>query len=269
MSSDISHAEIEEPRAAGDDIKPPMQLDLFGPWPRRGHSRSEEWLDLPSGKLRLHLCRNPRARRYILRLLFPGAARVTVPRGGSFAAALEFARAQVMWLEKQVSHAARRPRPRDEWILGSEIYWRGKPVRLECSSNGDANTVCLADQRIQVRDSGADLRPEVQAYLRTLAVHELPGQVFRLAHRHGLGVRRVAVRNQRSRWGSCSRRGTVSLNWRLVQAPEFVRDYLILHELAHLKEMNHSNRFWREVERLCPSWREAERWLKDHSYLLR
>jgi len=74
----------------------------------------------------------------------------------------------------------------------------------------------------------------------------------------------VSVRNQRSRWGSCSRHGTISLNWRLVQTPTFVRDYIILHELAHLKEMNHSKRFWREVARLCPDFGRAERWLKEH-----
>jgi predicted metal-dependent hydrolase len=73
------------------------------------------------------------------------------------------------------------------------------------------------------------------------------------------------VRNQRSRWGSCSRRGTISLNWRLIQTPVSVRDYVILHELAHLKEMNHSKRFWREVARLCPDYKEAENWLKRHS----
>ena len=78
----------------------------------------------------------------------------------------------------------------------------------------------------------------------------------------------MTVRNQRSRWGSCSRRGTISLNWRLIQAPVFVRDYLILHELAHLKEMNHSRRFWREVARLCPDFAQAERWLKEHASLL-
>jgi predicted metal-dependent hydrolase len=75
-------------------------------------------------------------------------------------------------------------------------------------------------------------------------------------------VKRVTVRAQRTRWGSCSRRGTVSLNWRLVQTPDFVRDYIILHELAHLRHMNHSARFWREVERLCPEYRTAEHWLK-------
>jgi hypothetical protein len=77
------------------------------------------------------------------------------------------------------------------------------------------------------------------------------------------------VRNQKSRWGSCSRRGTISLNWRLIQAPPFVCDYIILHELSHLKEMNHSARFWHEVERVCPDYKMAERWLKQHSVLLK
>ena len=86
---------------------------------------------------------------------------------------------------------------------------------------------------------------------------------------HQLPVRRITVRNQRSRWGSCSRRGTISLNWRLIQAPPFVRDYLILHELSHVREMNHSPRFWREVERVCPDYETAERWLKQHSALLK
>jgi len=77
------------------------------------------------------------------------------------------------------------------------------------------------------------------------------------------------VRNQRSRWGSCSHRGSISLNWRLIQAPPFVRDYILLHELMHLREMNHSPRFWSEVESVCPYYQVAERWLKAHSRLLR
>ena len=102
-----------------------------------------------------------------------------------------------------------------------------------------------------------------------LAAKELPPRVLEHAVAHQLPVRRIAVRNQRSRWGSRSRHGTISLNWRLIQAPPFVRDYLILHELAHLREMNHSARFWREVERVCPSYETAERWLKQHSSMFR
>ena len=97
----------------------------------------------------------------------------------------------------------------------------------------------------------------------------MPPRVLELAALHQLRVQRVTVRNQRSRWGSCSRRGTISLNWRLVQAPEFVRDYIVLHELAHLREMNHSSRFWSEVARLCPNFEEAEKWLKENAGLLR
>ena len=78
----------------------------------------------------------------------------------------------------------------------------------------------------------------------------------------GVLGQQISVRNQRSRWGSCSAGGTISLNWRLVQTPDFVRDYIIYHELMHLKEMNHSNRFWTRVEEVCPHWRDAERWLK-------
>ena len=101
------------------------------------------------------------------------------------------------------------------------------------------------------------------------AEKELPARVQSLAAGQGLSVSRITVRNQRTRWGSCSRRGTLSLNWRLIQAPSFVSDYVILHELMHLRQMNHSARFWREVGGACPDYRNAERWLKDHSNLLR
>ena len=80
--------------------------------------------------------------------------------------------------------------------------------------------------------------------LREQASRELPARLLELAACHGLVVSRISVRNQRSRWGSCSRNAAISLNWRLIQAPPFVCDFIILHELAHLKEMNHSRRFW-------------------------
>jgi len=109
----------------------------------------------------------------------------------------------------------------------------------------------------------------VEAHLRRLAVATLPPRVFELAARHQLPVRRVSVRDQRSRWGSCSRKGTVSLNWRLVQMPDNVRDYVIWHELMHLREMNHSPRYWREVAAVCPEFQTARRWLREHRDALR
>ena len=90
----------------------------------------------------------------------------------------------------------------------------------------------------------------VEAHLLRLAKQELPPRCFEFAARHDLSVARVSVRNQRSRWGSCSPRRAIMLNWRLVQMPPDVRDYILWHELMHLRQPNHSIRFWREVERV-------------------
>ena len=218
--------------------------------------------------MRLRFVRNRRARRYILRLRPDGTARVTVPRGGALVEAKRFAERNVAWLEKQLLRQALRPlRPRT-WPAGTETLFRGERVRLEADANGAAGMVRFGNEAVPIADANGDLRPAVERHLRQLAARELPPRVLELAALHNLPARRVTVRNQRSRWGSCSRRGTISLNWRLVQTPGFVRDYIVLHELAHLKEMNHSRRFWDEVARLCPDFPEAERWLKQHSSLL-
>ncbi|MCX6922923.1 MAG: SprT family zinc-dependent metalloprotease [Verrucomicrobia bacterium] len=171
-------------------------------------------------------------------------------------------------LEQQLLRQAMRPQRSETWPAGTEIYFRGERVRLEAGAGERTGLVHFGGEFLPIGDTTADLRPAIERHLRTLAAKELPARVFELAALHQLPVRRVTVRNQRSRWGSCSRRGTISLNWRLVQTPLFVRDYLVLHELAHLREMNHSRRFWNEVARLCPEFREAERWLKLHSRLL-
>lgn len=135
--------------------------------------------------------------------------------------------------------------------------------------SGQTGMVRFGNETVPTTDPAADLRPVIERHLWQLAAKELPPKVFELAALHQLTVRRVTVRNQKSRWGSCSRRGTISLNWRLIQTPPFVQNYLCLHELAHLREMNHSFRFWRQVECFCPDYKTAERWLRQHSFLLR
>jgi predicted metal-dependent hydrolase len=104
----------------------------------------------------------------------------------------------------------------------------------------------------------------VDRELRARAARELPPQLLALAAQHGLDVHRVSIRNQRSRWGSCSPTGHISLNFRLLLMPAHVREYILIHELMHMRQANHSIRFWRLVEAACPGFREAERWLKKH-----
>jgi predicted metal-dependent hydrolase len=215
------------------------------------------------------MVRNPRARRYLLRLRSDGTARVTIPRGGSPAVARQFVERHAQWLERQWQRLQTQPRKPAVWPMGTEILLRGETVRIEAGLNDGTATVHFGSESIRVPDPAADLRPAIEGHLRQLAARELPPRMLELAARHGLTVNRITVRNQKSRWGSCSRRGTLSLNWRLIQTPAFVSDYICLHELMHLRHMNHSPLFWREVERVCPDYQNAERWLKAHSDLLR
>ena len=110
-----------------------------------------------------------------------------------------------------------------------------------------------------------NLRPALERHLRAAAKAFLVQRAQELAGRHRSVIRRVVIRNQKSRWGSCSCQGTISLNWRLIQLPEQVRDYIIIHELMHLRQLNHSPQFWAEVAEACPGYRAAEEWLKLNS----
>jgi predicted metal-dependent hydrolase len=236
----------------------------------------DDWLRVGLRRVPLRFVRHPRARRYVLRLCSDGTARVTIPRRGSSTEGRRFANRNIGWLEKQLLRHASRPVTARGWTAGTEILFRGERVRLEVSAISEICEVRFGHQVLPLNqratcnlELATNLRPAVEKHLWNLAARELPVRVAELAREHQFVVRRVSVRNQRSRWGSCSRHGTISLNWRLIQTPIFVRDYIILHELAHLKEMNHSKRFWREVARLCPDFARAERWLKEHSDLFR
>jgi predicted metal-dependent hydrolase len=110
---------------------------------------------------------------------------------------------------------------------------------------------------------------EQRCALRARAVEELPQRLRQLAAGHGVEVVRVSIRNQRSRWGSCGRDGHICLNWRLVLMPGWVRDYVMIHELMHLRRLDHSPEYWRLVEAAYPGYREARQWLRANGPSLR
>jgi len=168
--------------------------------------------------------RHARARRYVIRVLDDGQVRVTIPRWGSRREAESFMHAQHAWIDRERGRAELR--------------------RLEPGPE--------------------PLPPDVARELRARAAQELPIRLSELAEEHGLLVRRVSVRNQRWRWGSCSRDGHICLNWRLVQMPPWIRDYVMLHELMHLKRLDHSPRFWALVAEACPDYAAARQWLRRY-----
>jgi predicted metal-dependent hydrolase len=217
-----------------------------------------------SGKaVPVEFVRHARARHYILRVGDAGALRVTIPRAGTRAGAEQFLRDRRSWIEREHARLALEAPDRGPWQQGSAVLFRGVESELRVSEGDARLTVTFADQAVDVATpAAADLRPAVERHLRRVAVRELPGRLGELALAHGFEVNGVSIRNQRSRWGSCSPRGHISLNWRLIQLPLYVSDYVLLHELVHLRHLNHSVRFWRELDRLCPWHKDARAWLR-------
>jgi predicted metal-dependent hydrolase len=129
-------------------------------------------------------------------------------------------------------------------------------VWIEISDDGD-RSLCVAGEEPHIAR-------RIHDFLQREAKSDLDAASRQAAARLGVRVRRVSIRDQSSRWGSCSSTGVLSYSWRLVLAPPFVLDYLAAHEVAHLVEMNHSRRFWRLVDRICPHVTRAKTWLEVH-----
>ena len=205
------------------------------------------------------LIRHPRARRYVLRVTDQADVIVTVPRWGSAAQARAFAEQHVDWIAREQlrrkSAVAKR-----SWTAGGEIWLRGERVTIAV----DDGLARAGEVTAWLSAGGDDLEEKLRAALRNTARRELPPRLLELADRAGLPVARVSVRNQRSRWGSCSSRGSIALNWRLLLMPPAVRDYVLWHELMHLKRGDHSPAFWKLVEQVCPDYPSARTWLRTH-----
>lgn len=212
--------------------------------------------------------RSVRAERYRLTLRKDGVAVATIPARGNERDARAFVEQHREWLERARARQRAKPRAATVWTVGTHVLWRGELSEIRKASEGERAAVCLAADVFRVARLDGDLRPTLEAHFLRRAKIELTARTWELAAETAMDVKEVMVRNQRTRWGSCTAGGVISLNWRLIQAPESVRDYVIYHELMHLKEMNHSARFWRRVEEVCPPWREAEVWLKRNGAML-
>jgi predicted metal-dependent hydrolase len=209
----------------------------------------------------VHFVRTRSARRYIIRVKPDGSFRVTIPRGGSRREAESFLDEHRAWAERERVRVLAQHAPA-QWIEGDEILLRGEHVRLRVVRDGGAAWLYLGGDRIRLSQVALDLRHAAEKCLHAVAQRELVPRLLELAREQSLTVKRVSIRNQRSRWGSCSHTGAIALNFRLVQAPDSIRDYVLIHELMHLKQQNHSRRFWRLVESAYPDFRSAERWLR-------
>ncbi|MBS1724682.1 MAG: M48 family metallopeptidase [Armatimonadetes bacterium] len=192
--------------------------------------------------------RSDRARRVRLRVGEFGAE-VVLPKRASFQHACNAVREHEDWLVKHLS----KLKLKQASAAAHEGTLLFKGVRHE-----SAELAAFAGVSV----------PRLETWMRRQAALALSESVARWATVMGVEPKRVSFRDQKTKWGACNARGTVTLNWRLVMAPPEVLDYVVVHELAHLKELNHSPRFWAIVERFCPDWRRHKKWLQVHGHLL-
>jgi predicted metal-dependent hydrolase len=204
--------------------------------------------------------RNAKARRLVLRLSRDRSGVViTVPPRVTRREALDFARKSAKWIgDRLEAEPAERPLQAGEGIL-----IRGER-RLIVHSGSRRGTVALAEGAVVVSGEAAHLQRRLVDWLKAEAKRDLITASEFYAGAMGVAFHRLSVRDQRSRWGSCTSDGTLSFSWRLVLAPPFVLDYVAAHEVAHLKHMNHSRSFWRLVLSHCPHAGRAKSWLKAH-----
>ncbi len=224
-------------------------------------SGQPELLRLPAGEATVHWRRCQRARRVSLRIdPRAGAVVVTLPPRTSREAGLALLRAHSDWVAGRL---AELPRP-VAFEDGSAVLVAGQPHVIRHAPSARRGVWIEADEirvsgeaRFLARRVGDFLRAEARLRLAALAARIAAGDA-------GLLPSRLAIKDTTTRWGSCSSERVVMLSWRLVMAPAPVQHYVVAHELAHLRHLDHGRGFWSLVERLTPHRLEAEAWLKRH-----
>ena len=212
----------------------------------------------------VRLRRHAQARRYTLRVQASTREVVlTMPPRGSLREAKAFAERHGGWIAARLGRLPKAT----PFAPGEVIPLRGEPHRIVhrravrgtvwTEVEGDERLLCVAGEIPHLARRTGD-------FLKREARRDLEAASRKYFTALDVTARRIAVRDQSSRWGSCSAAGMLSFSWRLILAPPYVLDYLAAHEVAHLVEMNHSPRFWRLVARICPDMQQAKAWLDAH-----
>jgi len=213
----------------------------------------------------IRLRRHRRARRYTLRIHpTDREAILTMPPRGLIAEAREFAQLHGGWIAARLGRLPKAA----PFQPGTVVPLRGTPHRIVHRA-GMRGTVWTetresGDKVLCVAGGYEHIDRRIHDFLKREARRDLHKVVLDHAEMLGVRVKRLSIRDQSSRWGSCTSAGSLSFSWRLILAPPFVLDYLAAHEVAHLVEMNHSPRFWRVVAKICPSVERAKKWLDTY-----
>ena len=215
--------------------------------------------------------RRPRRRTASISVKPDCTVRILVPASLSNAQITELVQQKRRWIQNKLAHfeAISENEKKREYVWGESFTYLGRNYRLKVES-GSVKAVKLVNGRlsVQVPVSVHQRDRYVQAALvewyRDHALEKLQEKVERYAKVVGVSPSSVNIKTFSGRWGSCSSKGHIQFNWKVIIAPNRIVDYVVVHELCHLHEHNHSPEYWRCVERVLPDYRECREWLKEN-----
>jgi predicted metal-dependent hydrolase len=223
-----------------------------------------EMLALPGGPTRVEWRRNRRARRVSLRIdPCRGGVVVTLPTRAGRGAGVALLMTHADWVANRLAALPQAVPFAD----GATVSISGVPHLIRHLPDG-CGGAWLQDGELHVTGEAEFLRRRVLDFLRAEALRRMSVLVSAKSAVLDVTARRIAVKDTRTRWGSCAADGSLAFSWRLVMTPEFVQDYVAAHEVAHLKHMNHGKRFWKVVDRLTPHTAAAIPWLRAEGFRL-
>ncbi len=221
----------------------------------------EPELELAGRAVPIALKRHPTARRLTMRLAPDGSeVRITLPRWAAATEAIAFAHARKEWLEGQLASVPARTAPG----IGGEVRYRGRALRLEWSAAAPRRPAIIGET-LRLGGPQARIEPRIRRWLEEEALALAEADMRDYCAAADLAPVPVSLSRALRRWGSCSDRQRIRINWRLVQAPDFVRRSVVAHEVAHLVHFDHSRAFHTLLARIYEGEiAAADRWLKDH-----
>ena len=210
------------------------------------------------------MIRSERARLMRLRVGPDPVVRIVVPVRHRIGRIHDLLKPHSRWIFKQLERFGNGPADTRPPTTGDRLPYLGRDLVLEITGERNRRPVLIGERLVLAAADPALLNALLEYWYREQARSYLTSRVEAIAARMNVGYGRIAIRDQKSRWGSCSSRGNLNFSWRLVMAPQEIADYVVIHELAHLSVPNHSSAFWALVEEYCPERKHHQRWLRDN-----
>jgi predicted metal-dependent hydrolase len=200
--------------------------------------------------------------------------KVSVPKSLSDRRIRDLIGKRTPWIKSKLKEQSLRPSSKPkEYVSGETVPYLGKNYRLKVLQ-GNASTIKMVGGYLVATVTHCEknrqntVKDLIETWYQRQAERRLKEKTERFSKVIGVNPKSVAIKNYKSRWGSCSSNGELTYNWRIILAPHRIVDYVVVHELCHLLEHNHSPKYWRHVEHYVPNWKECRNWLKGQTLLV-